>query len=225
MRYILLITLFFGSIASSFAQDIKVTNDLLTWYGLGLNKEITKSLQLDIEKEFRLNNNGTELYKHLTYTNLYYEPLNHFYFGLALKFIRDKNKQDVFEDEYTHIVQAMYKNKLNQFEYALRTRFEQNTNKLFQLQNNEESSYTIRQKIKVGYKLNNSDFKPYIGSELFYNNSSDESGLDKIRFDVGTNYKINPNNKVKVYYRIERELTKDNPYTFFNIGVFYTHSF
>lgn len=220
--YILFIILSFSCLL--YGQDTKVTNDFLTWYGIGLSKDITKSLELDIRKEFRLNKDGTDLYKHLTYTSINYQVFKHVYFGLGIKFIRDKDKEEIFQDKYTHMLDIQYKNKINRLEYLTRFRLEQNSDKLMHLKSSDENSYGYRQKIKLAYKIKDSSFTPFLGSELFYIDSYDESRFEKIRFDIGTSYKINKYNRIKAYYRVAQELNQDFPYTYYSIGFFYTHT-
>lgn len=204
----------------AFSQDIKVTNDLLTWYGIGLRKEITKAIDFDLEKELRFNQNAGTLYKHLTTSKISYDVFKNIEFGVGIKFNRDKNKENIFEDKYTHLFELKYKHKVERFRLSNRFRYEQDNNKLLKLAPNKHS---LRNRLKLDYKIKQSAFEPYMATELFYQKSTKNAAFEKIRFDLGTNFEINKRNEIKAYYRIERELIQDYPYTYYFFGLFYTH--
>ena len=108
-----------------------------------------------------------------------------------------------------------------------------NKDKLELLQTQNELGYTKsegdfningqRLKAEIGYNINNWKFDPTISAEIFR-----ESGrytlpsFNKIRFTLGTEYKVKKIGELGIFYRVERELGVTYPLTAHILGVNFT---
>lgn len=65
-----------------------------------------------------------------------------------------------------------------------------------------KSDHKLRSRLSVSYDIKKCPFEPYIEVEV-YNQLDNAFAYDKIRYTVGTEYKINKQNKLKLYYRYQ----------------------
>ena len=65
-----------------------------------------------------------------------------------------------------------------------------------------KSDHKLRTRLEVSYDVKKCPFEPYVEVEV-YNELDNAFAYDKIRYTVGTEYKINKENKLKVFYRYQ----------------------
>ena len=65
-----------------------------------------------------------------------------------------------------------------------------------------KSDHKLRSRLSVSYDIKKCPFEPYAEVEI-YNELDNAFALDKVRYTVGTEYKINKENKLKVFYRYQ----------------------
>ena len=65
-----------------------------------------------------------------------------------------------------------------------------------------KSDHKLRSRLQVSYNIKGFPFEPFAEVEV-YNELDKAFALDKVRYTVGTEYKINKKNKLKVYYRYQ----------------------
>lgn len=65
-----------------------------------------------------------------------------------------------------------------------------------------KSDHKLRSRFSVTYDIKKSPFEPYAELEI-YNQFDENLTFDKVRYTVGTAYKINKEHKLKVYYRYQ----------------------
>ena len=65
-----------------------------------------------------------------------------------------------------------------------------------------KSDHKLRTRLAVSYDIKKCPFEPYAEVEV-YNQLDNAFAYDKIRYTVGAEYKINKNNKLKVFYRYQ----------------------
>ena len=65
-----------------------------------------------------------------------------------------------------------------------------------------KSDHKLRSRLQVSYNIKGFPFEPFVEVEV-YNELDKAFALDKVRYTVGTEYKINKKNKLKVYYRYQ----------------------
>ncbi len=63
-----------------------------------------------------------------------------------------------------------------------------------------KNKHILRSRLQGEYKIKKSDFHPYASVE-FYDNLSDGFALEKVRYTLGSEYRINRHNRVELYYR------------------------
>lgn len=82
----------------------------------------------------------------------------------------------------------------------------------------------LRSMLTLSYKIGKSGFCPFAYTEVF-NDTRNKMRSDKIRFSTGSNYQLNPNNNLQLYYRYHI-FNVDDPVNYRHaIGICYTHRF
>lgn len=65
-----------------------------------------------------------------------------------------------------------------------------------------KSDHKLRSRLQISYDIKKCPFEPYVEVEL-YNQLDNAFAYDKIRYTVGTEYKINKEHKLKFFYRYQ----------------------
>ncbi|MDX2362595.1 MAG: DUF2490 domain-containing protein [Crocinitomicaceae bacterium] len=199
------------------AQDSLVTSDFEAWAGITLQKSFfDKKLDLSLTQEFRFDDNSSHLDKFFTQLAGKYEIIDGLSIGLGYRYIRNRRNSEDRNEQRFH-ADVSYKHKVDRLTLNYRFRF-QNRNELGR--NKSEGSFAsnkYRLRIKAKYNIKNWKFDPYISIEGFFGqerNSLDYvesvvdfeniSGFEKLRYTIGTNYKVAKFLDIGIYYRIEQ---------------------
>ena len=75
-----------------------------------------------------------------------------------------------------------------------------------------DHKHTLRSRLGIEYKFKKPGIKPYFTAEL-YNDLAHKFMIDKARYTVGTEYKINKKNSIELYYRYVDDTDIDDPDT------------
>lgn len=65
---------------------------------------------------------------------------------------------------------------------------------------NAKSKHVLRSRLEVEYNITKCKFTPYASCEM-YNSFNDNFAVEKIRYTIGTSYKINKKHSLNLYYR------------------------
>lgn len=228
-RIFLVSTLLITSV--TFAQDSTTVRDFELWTGVSLEKSfLDKKLNLGLSQEFRFNDNSTRLNNFFTELNAKYEVFDDFKLEAGFRFVRN-NQSDGYRNERRFYADASYKQKMDRLSLGYRLRF-QNHSALGDVVDNDVIN-KLRLRVKAEYNIPNWKLDPYFSLEGFYtmetNNinyiesiteSEKINGFEKLRFTLGTSYKINKWMKVGGFYRIEHELGS-YPYAYGTSRTFY----
>lgn len=211
---------------SSLAQDSIVTSDFELWSGISLEKSFfEKKLELALSEEFRFDENSTHLNKYFTELGVTYEMIKGLRFGIGYRFIRNDKKAG-YVNEQRIFAQLGYKHKIDRFTLDYRFQFQNEDQIGLKREEGDEVTQKYRLRLKASYNIKNWKLDPYISAEGFFTQQSylynyietiDEfgkyRGFEKMRFTIGTSYKIKKYLKIGAYYRIEREF-KSYPATY-----------
>ena len=85
---------------------------------------------------------------------------------------------------------------------------------------NGKGKNVLRSRLKAEYDIAQCPFTPYVSGELYHSGN----GLEKTRWTVGTEYKINKKNALELYYRYQDE-KEDEEMDGHVLGIGYTIKF
>ena len=220
IKTISLAAIIFISIGSLQAQDSTVVRDFEMWTGVTVEKSfLEKKLALGLTQEFRFDDNSTHLDQYFTELEVKYKWENGISAGGAYRFIRN-NQNSGYANENRFNLDFGYKYNFDRLELSGRLRY-QNKNEIGVTR--DEGDYPVskyRLKLKAEYNIKKWKLDPYFSAEVFYAQTTNRinyiesilepeekvAGFEKLRFTLGTSYKINDLMTVGGFYRIEREL-------------------
>lgn len=223
------ITVFFSVlfISTTYAQD---TNGLASWNSIGIEYKLNKKLSLGLEQHLRLKDDLSEIDEYFTQFEGEYKLFKNFKLGTGFRYVRENDTEgniQGYENHFRYHLDAKYKHKLNNFSFGYRLRY-QNKNELgISTNDGDYAKQNIRFKTSLGYNIKKWPLDPGFSAEIFnrFEEGEDDNGFSKYRLTFGTDFKIKKFGKIKLYYRVEKELNVDLPETTNIIGLKYTYTF
>jgi hypothetical protein len=220
----------------AFSQDSTVVRDFELWTGVNLKKSfLDKKLDLGLSQEFRLNDNSTRINNYFTELTARYEVYKGLNVGGGFRYIKN-NTNDGYQNERRFQADLSYKHKVDRLSLSYRFRF--TNHKPFGEITDDDITNKYRLRFKADYNIKNWKLDPYFSMEGFYATSTNTinyipevieesdpvAGFEKVRFTLGTSYKIKKWLSIDGFYRIEREfgsypLHYNTPRTYFIAGL------
>ena len=204
------------------------TSDLASWNGLEVKYKLNKKWAFSLEGQLRLKEDISTIDNYFTQFNTEYKFIKNFKLVGAVRYIRENdNKGNIqgYENHFRFNIDALYKHEIGNFELGYRLRY-QNKNELGVSESEGDfPNQNIRFKTGIAYNIKNWKLDPKFSAEIFNRfQEGKDNGFNKYRITLGTDYKINDSGKIKVYYRVEKQLNVDFPDTTNIIGLKYTYS-
>ena len=204
------------------------SSDLASWNSIEIKYKLDKKWAFGLEGQLRLKEDISVIDEYFTQFNTEYKVGKNFKLEGAVRYIRENDNQgnvQGYENHFRFNIDASYKHEIQDFELGYRLRY-QNKNELGVSESEGDyPNQNIRFKTAIKYDIKNWNFDPKFSAEIFNRfQEGRENGFNKYRLTLGTDYKINNAGKIKVFYRIEKELNVDLPDTTNIIGLKYTYS-
>jgi long-subunit fatty acid transport protein len=191
----------------------KSQTDFGLWSKLAFEKEITKKFEIQLEEEFRFNENATQLNSLLTEVGTKYKFNDYYALGASYRFTY--NTENSFGNRFTLSNQAKYEIEDITLNYRLNFQTDFSTV--------DPIEYKIRNKIGIDYKFNKRWEIGFTG-ELFYSFYYDRNVLDRYRFAFGVDRKINKRHKISGSMMFQKDLNEANPGADVVFGIGYKYS-
>jgi len=190
---------FFSFLSSAIAMDDEI------WGSIEINKSLPQKIELELEQQFRSDDNFQYIYKMFTDLSISY-PL-HSFVDIAGKFrfiLADDKKEkrygiSIKVDPFDKFYIPNYKIKIQQ-DYNHDDEFE---------------DMVVRNKFTFAFRKVNS-FKPHIYYESYHTDEDEGFKYDKYRFSAGVDYTVNLYYSVEFFY-IYKGVIKKNKIDVTNI--------
>lgn len=203
-------------------------SDLTSWTTIGLEYKLNEKWNFGIEEQLRLKENISKIDAYFTQLNAEYSFSKNFKLGGGIRYIKQNDNVGNIQGYENHLrfnIDAIYNHQITDFELKYRLRY-QNKNELGVT--NSEGDYAnqhIRFKTSIGYNFKHWKLDPVFSAEIFNHfEKNKKNGYDKYRLTIGTAYKLKDLGKIKLFYRIEKELNENLPKTTNIIGLKYTYT-
>lgn len=223
--------------SSMWAQDSTTVRDFELWTGVSVQKSfLDKKLKLALTEEFRFNDNSTRINNFFTEVEAGYEFYKNMTIGIGYRFIKN-NQKNGFVTENRLYADLGYSHKINRLKLSYRFRYQHQSEAGTRNDDALFPSAKMRLKLKAEYNIKKWKLDPYFSMEGFYAMETDAytyidpymitnkvNGFEKLRFTLGTAYKINDLMELGAFYRIERELKSyplfyNTPATYYIAGL------
>ncbi len=210
----------------SYGQDgySIVTQDLETWTRAGIKYKYNDNLTFRFDQQIRLNKNSSITDQVLTDLSMKYRFKNNLYLNAGLRYLLDKDNDQMFDHDFRFNFDAGYKHRVSRFSLNYRVRFQSRNEIGLSYLEGDELKNSLRFRAGIGYNFKNWKLDPAFSTEIFRSLDSGEGQFDKLRFTLGTSYNFKSYGKIGLFYRLEHELNVSYPKTTYIIGLNYTYT-
>ena len=193
------------------AQSEEVENKFNSWISADIKYNISKKLQLTVTPELRLSSNF-ELNKTLLEGGLKYEALKYLDISGGYRFTIDNSNENDYWQRF--FVELGTSKKLKRFKTKLQVKYTNETKF-----NSEKQENYLRYKGGIEYNIPDNKLTPFISLEAF--NSMDDQIIEKFRYYIGAEYKINKHNRIEAGYKLDYYMTKYQNTHILKLGYIY----
>ena len=189
---------------TSFISKSQVVSDAKLWTGITVSKSFN-DFEFSFSEELRMNENFTHIDKLFSEIGADYKITKGLNIGANYRFNRDNDYESGNYDIKNRFdIGISYKYKYENFQFSLRTKLQTQP-----ARKDEINPTYIRNKFAVKYALNDS-FTPFFSYEFFYQ-FNNEQVINRNRISLGTKYKVNDNNAIKLFYLYENRFNTSKP--------------
>ncbi|MBN2519607.1 MAG: DUF2490 domain-containing protein [Bacteroidales bacterium] len=201
-------------------------NDFQLWSGISIEKEVFNNMSISLEEEVRFVENATYLAKYYTDIGVKYDITRMVNFSVNYRYINEKDYDSPFSSENRFYSDLSFKQSINRLKISFRTRYQFRCISEKEFNMGESAAKYNRNKLSAEYNISNFPISPYISSECFYKiDFSKGSKFDKIRNEIGFEYRLNKYNQIELSYTIQNDLNQANPVNVYFMGIHYGISF
>ena len=197
--------------------------DFNQWTSLSLQKDLLKGLDLEIDLEHRLKNNMKTRDQSFIDIGLEYSYKN-LSASLIYRFssINDAESEYIWANRFSY--QLAYSREVKRFELSFRGRYQNHYENYYSSELGYIPDKHLRTRIKLLYNIRGIPIDPFISYESFMQLNYDQPRLiDKERYSIGANYKINKDNSFGITFHIQPRRNTSNPETAYILGVNYSY--
>ncbi len=200
-------------------------NDFGFWPGLKISKELTHKLSLNFWTQMRSTENATRPMNYFNDLCLSYDLTKKISIEGAYVNVEHLQLDDRLSIQHQFYVDASWKSKIAKrlyFKYMpmLQVMFTD----YYSSEKGKVPEYYIRNKFRLEYNLSKR-IDPFCFVEpRHFLNKETPGYLNRMRYSLGFNYRINNHNSVDVYYMIQQEKNLANPTTLYIFGINYNLS-
>lgn len=187
------------------------TEDFNLWTSITIEKELVKNLEFGIELENRMRDNLNSRDETLADFGISYSYKS-FSAGFIYRVTNvDKVKGgNVIGNRLTW--QLGYDQDIKRFKLDLRARYQKHYEALYSSEDGYLSENFIRSRIKLRYNIKGIPLEPFVSYESFLRlNVVTPKLIEKERYSLGANYKINKDNTVGVTFHVQPEKNVPEP--------------
>lgn len=215
MNYCKPIAVFSFLVSCFFAQgQTEVTiQDFETWSNVGISKEFDNNSEINFEQGLRLYDNSSSVDQYFSNFEFIGNFDKSFSVAGGVRYLRRIDKDNgAYENFLRFNADLNYKHSLDRFTFKYRFRIQGRNELGISRSEGDYLRNAIRLKAGIKYNVKNWKLDPRVSGEIFREYGKYMlSSFHKVRFTVGTKYKINKLMDVTAYYRFERELNVSYP--------------
>ncbi len=192
-RYYGLLLFLLGVSLSSSAQQIQVQQDLGTWLGVKIEKELPHNFALSLEQQLRTRYNATKLDRYFAELGVQYDINENFRLTGILRYIHKKEMLEGVANQLRYNIDLQLRLPLSKkWRLSYRARYQQLFRDAFRMQRPSplvRRNNAHRHRVKVRCKARKKH-QCYALAELFVGSSTfREAYLDQLRLSIGDKIK------------------------------------
>ena len=206
---------------------IAQTDDQLEGWGIAeVSIKATTKISINVAEHIRYKNDISILDKYFTQVGFNYELFKDFKLGVKGRFISDNDTEgniQGLDSKFRYQTDISYKHDIGIVDLTYRLSY-QNSN---ELGISDIPNQYARFRTGVNYKIKSIKTLLKIEAELFnqFKKGNEDNGVNLYRLTMKLNRKINKNNGLGVFYRIQKDIDRIDPVNRKIIGLKYSHKF
>lgn len=204
--------------------QINAQGGLNLWSSAELNYKINKRVKLSLSEELRLRENLAKTDRFETSLEATYKLFSFIKVGAGYSLLNYNHPRKGWEIRHRVNLSVEGEYSIGRFDLAIREQY-QNTYRVGITGTSERLNpkMYVRSRLSVSYNISGSRIYPYTSAEFYHTvNSPVENELSKIRYTLGTKYKLSKRNSLNLYYRYVTEKEDDDIEGSNIIGIGYT---
>lgn len=202
------ISLLYISLLSSIIS-IAQTRDVGVWTGFKISQPIDKKMEISLSEGFRLDNNISNVANVFTQLKSSYEIAKGLNLGVAYRWARKESWINDINFENRYQFDLSYNLKFNDLKIKNRVRFQSKYVNYYNSEYGFIPTNTLRNETSVSYSISKK-IKPYASFEFFYPSNINESIIDKLRYQLGTDFKITKDVYADVFFIYQKQINSRN---------------
>lgn len=188
------------------------SDDFGIWTNIEAKTAILPGLDALVEGDFRTRDDLGTIDRWSLSGGLSYRIWPFLKVGGDYYFIRFNHEKRGWETGHRYGLYATGTYKWNRFSFSLREKYQHTYREgVSSGKKRANPKDILRSRMQVSYNIRKSGFNPYASVELFHTlNAPQSNGLEKARYTIGTEYKLNKRNAFRCYYRYQDSKDDDD---------------
>ncbi len=207
------------------AQEVKVIRDFRVNGELGVEKSFLMNWKVDLESCLKLEKNASHIDEIDLGLNVFYSPLKFISLGAGYRLTADQNKNSIYECKHRFSFEVEYLEKIKRLSFEYRLRYQNADDDYFMNNTLNPAKNILRNRLQIKYNIRKSKLSPYMYTELYGQLGTPDPFAITVRSAFGGRYSLDKFGVVKMYFRIDRELNDENPFTLYTVGIGYNFDF
>lgn len=200
-------------------------DDAALWSHVSIQKNISSFFSLELNQEFRFNENISELGTAFTETGFQYKIIDNIRIGANYRFIQRRRLDNSYSFRHQHAYFLNLRMEVGKFDFILREKIQSRYTDINSSEDGKISENKLRSRLSVRYDLSKR-YTPFISAEIYYQlNNPEGNEIDNMRYQAGMDYEINKFHSVSIAYLIDKEINQNNPRTDYVIDIGYEFNF
>ncbi len=224
-RILIAITVLIFSANSLLSQDTKVIRDFRFIGKLGITKELFNSWEIGLGSAIKLEKDASRIDEIDFDLDVHYQPHSIVTLGAGYRYAFNQKKDSTYEQKQRLFGELELNFKWERIKFEYRLRYQNVDDDFFQYTETAPAENILRNRIQIKYNIPKSKLTPYFYSELYGNLEKGKQFAMKMKFALGVRYSFGKYGKVKLYYRIDRQLNDPYPFIYHSMGVEYGYAF
>ncbi len=185
--------------------------DFRSWWSIDLTKNLTKSLQAELELGQRFQDNSLGYERSLVTAALEYELFNSFKIGGGYRYIVYKDN-GFFDSKYRAHGDIGYQYSISSFSFQLRERIQYGFQDFGAVEDDSSNKLTSRSRAGAKYDIIGSPLTFFASYELFVGLNTSEGIRGRgYRIQAGTSYKLSERSDIEFGYMLNEEINRSSP--------------
>ena len=198
--------LFISAIFFLFAAANSQTKDFGIWYGISLNHELSKKIDVSVAASLRTYDNASLVDLFYLEPGTSYKFNKYFSVGAAYRLIYKREAGAGFFDRHRWLADAKFSYPVKKFKFSARFRLQEQYKTYADNKPEVLNEYYGRIKAQVYYNWPSFPVNPYVSMEYFYPlNTGTVKFADKKRLVFGAKYSISKKQTLEAEYMYQRD--------------------